>query len=201
MPRILIMGPSCSGKSTLADQVGHKLGLPVTHLDDLFWNPGWVQTELEPFREKVGQVVAEEDWVIDGNYSRVTDLTRPRATRIVWLELAFGLVLSRCLRRTLGRALVGGECCNGNRESLYRSLCTRDSMIWWVLTTHHNRRKRYAEELAPGTEHGHKVVRLRSPQAVRDWLKSLSVEDSEEPTGKEALIDTHHDDQYGQRAE
>lgn len=194
------MGTSCSGKSTLADQVGHTLGIPVTHLDDLFWNPGWVETPLDAFREKVAAVAARDTWVIDGNYSRTTDLTRPRATAIVWLDLPFALVLGRCLRRTLGRALLGRECCNGNRESLYRSFCTRDSIVWWVITTRHKARRRYAHDLAPGTEHGTKVVRLRSRQAVRAWLATLPAT-SEQPAGEQALIDAHHHDQHSQRSQ
>jgi adenylate kinase family enzyme len=51
--RILILGASGTGKSTLARRIGESLGLPVVHLDAINWNPGWVQTEAERFRQKV----------------------------------------------------------------------------------------------------------------------------------------------------
>ena len=43
MRRILIVGNSGGGKSTLAQKLGEKLTLPIVHLDVLFWKPGWVE--------------------------------------------------------------------------------------------------------------------------------------------------------------
>src|SRR5690606_37268782 len=45
MQRIVILGCSGTGKSTLAQAIGARLGLPVVHLDSLFWKPGWVESE------------------------------------------------------------------------------------------------------------------------------------------------------------
>lgn len=167
------MGTSCSGKSTLAEAVGAKTNLPVTHLDDLFWNPGWVETPLEAFRDKVRRAVFEENWIIDGNYSRIAELTRNRATEIVWLHLPFTLVFARCLKRTMGRAVTGAPCCNGNRESLRRSFLSRDSIILWVLRSHRKARQRYAREFAPGQPNVEKVTRLDSRRAIQAWLEAL----------------------------
>jgi adenylate kinase family enzyme len=53
MKRILIIGCGGAGKSTLARQLGDKLGLPVVHLDKLFWHPGWVESSKEEIDEKI----------------------------------------------------------------------------------------------------------------------------------------------------
>lgn len=38
--RILILGCGGAGKSTLARRLGAATGLPVVHLDGLYWQPG-----------------------------------------------------------------------------------------------------------------------------------------------------------------
>ena len=59
MERVLIIGCGGSGKSTLARQLGEKTGLPVVHLDKLFWHPGWVESPPEEIDEKIQQVLEE----------------------------------------------------------------------------------------------------------------------------------------------
>lgn len=67
MQRIVILGNAGSGKSTLARAIGERLGLPVVHLDTLFWEPNWVETDAEQFRTRVREAVASDTWVCEGN--------------------------------------------------------------------------------------------------------------------------------------
>src|SRR5215475_4191315 len=99
--RILIIGPSGAGKSTLARCIGERLGLPVVHLDAINWNPGWVQTEVEPFRRRVAEAAAGEAWVMDGNYSAHLDLRLPRAQAVIWLDLPRFVYFPRALWRSI----------------------------------------------------------------------------------------------------
>ena len=46
MRRVLVIGNSGSGKSTFARALGDRTGLPVTHIDQLFWLPGWVLVSI-----------------------------------------------------------------------------------------------------------------------------------------------------------
>jgi adenylate kinase family enzyme len=50
MKRIAILGCSGAGKSTLARILGHRFGLPVIHLDQHYWRPGWVEPSKEEWR-------------------------------------------------------------------------------------------------------------------------------------------------------
>lgn len=97
----MVMGSSGTGKSTLARTLGARLGLPVTHLDALFWQPGWVETPDPEFRAKIAQVAANERWVIDGNYSRHLDLRLPRADAVIWLDLPRHVYFPRTIWRML----------------------------------------------------------------------------------------------------
>ncbi|MCG8293246.1 AAA family ATPase [Pseudomonas entomophila] len=103
MQRIVILGNAGSGKSTLARAIGVRLGLPVVHLDRLFWEPGWEEADDEVFRERVVQALAGGSWVTDGNYSRRTfDLRLPHADLVIWLDTP----RLTCLRRVIQRSLL-----------------------------------------------------------------------------------------------
>jgi adenylate kinase family enzyme len=90
-----------SGKSTFARELGQRLGLPVTHLDALYWRPGWVAPPLEEWRAQVRQVAERDSWIIDGNYSDTIDLRFARADTIIFLDLPRRTYLRRVLLRTL----------------------------------------------------------------------------------------------------
>jgi adenylate kinase family enzyme len=101
MNRITIVGCSGGGKSTLARAVGAALGLPVVHLDALFWRPGWVESDPEPFRAAVDRALAGERWVSDGTFTSVADICFARADTIVWIDQPIPLCLWRALWRSL----------------------------------------------------------------------------------------------------
>jgi hypothetical protein len=58
MRRVVILGCSGAGKSTFARALGARLGVPVVHLDALFWRPGWVEPENKAFRAAVAAAIA-----------------------------------------------------------------------------------------------------------------------------------------------
>lgn len=99
MNRILILGSGGSGKSTLARQLGALLHLPVIHLDAHFWNPGWVPKPDEEWDELVRQYTNQEQWIIDGNYSRTMDSRLKRADVIIFLDLPRILCMYRIVKR------------------------------------------------------------------------------------------------------
>lgn len=58
MERILIIGSPGAGKSTLSRELARRTGLPVHHLDRLYWNPGWVETDKQAWQDEVSRLVA-----------------------------------------------------------------------------------------------------------------------------------------------
>ncbi|HEY2480698.1 MAG TPA: hypothetical protein VGI30_00700 [Caulobacteraceae bacterium] len=101
MQRVAIVGCSGGGKSTLARAMSDRLGLPVIHLDNLYWKPGWTESQLEEFRPKVEAVAAEPRWIIEGNFTSASALRFARADTIVWIELPTWLCLWRAIARVL----------------------------------------------------------------------------------------------------
>lgn len=87
MQRLLIIGSPGAGKSTLAAEAARRTGLPLIHLDQLHWKPGWVESGQEEFDSKVREAIAGPRWIIEGNYGRTLPLRLTRADTVVDLDL------------------------------------------------------------------------------------------------------------------
>lgn len=86
MRRIAIVGSPGAGKSMLARRLGTALGIPVIHLDALFWRPGWEETPRDEFIEQQRRALAAEEWIVDGNYGAAIELRLAAADTIVFLD-------------------------------------------------------------------------------------------------------------------
>jgi len=99
--KIAVIGYSGSGKSTLAGKLAKQHGLEPLYLDTVFWLPGWKERGREEMRELVSRYLdAHENWVIDGNYSKICFERRmEEADRIVLLQFSACSCLLRAWRR------------------------------------------------------------------------------------------------------
>src|ERR1700722_5760624 len=94
--RIVIVGCSGSGKSTLARKLARQLGLPVVHLDVLYYLPGWKKSSLAEFRARVAAAHGGDAWISEGNFASWTFAIRlSRADAIIALERPRWLCLWR----------------------------------------------------------------------------------------------------------
>lgn len=74
----------------------------MVHLDQLFWEAGWVQAPKSIFLERLHHAVGQERWIIDGNSPSTLDLRLPHADRIILLERSRLSCLMRVGRRIAG---------------------------------------------------------------------------------------------------
>jgi hypothetical protein len=172
MRRINVVGTSCSGKTTLARDLARRLATPHVEFDALFWGPDWTPVTAAEFRERLSATLAADRWVADGGYANVRDITWSRADTIVWLDYPLRTVLARWARRTIARIRSGEEFWpgTGNRESVRKAL-RRDGLIWWILRTHHRRRRSFGASMGSGADV--RWIRLRSPAQAERWLASI----------------------------
>lgn len=83
--KILVIGNCGSGKSIFSRKLARKLDIPLIHLDREFWKPGWITTPEDEWQEKVKQLVAHDQWIIDGNYFKSMPLRMQAAD---WMGLS-----------------------------------------------------------------------------------------------------------------
>ncbi|GAA4178870.1 hypothetical protein [Gryllotalpicola koreensis] len=136
--RICILGPSNSGKSTLAVAIGVRRELPVVHLDQYRHQPGtqWLQRPDVEFEALHDAAIAGERWVMEGNYSRWLPERLKRATGLVVLDASTAASILRYIRRTWGRADRAGAL-QGTRDRI------RMDMIGFILGPTRQNRHRY----------------------------------------------------------
>ena len=182
--RLIVIGTSGAGKTTLARELASLLGSPFVELDALHWDPNWTPAPPETFRARVAAATAGERWVVDGGYSAVRDLLWPRADTLIWLDYPIRVNLWRLLRRTCRRIATRAELWNSNRESFRLDFLSRDSLFVWVLKTHRRRRREYARLLARPEYAALTVVRLRSPRATERWLETVVGQWASGPVGQ-----------------
>lgn len=86
MRKILIIGCPGSGKSTLSRALHRATGIPLYHLDMMYWNSDKTTVGKELFRERLAQVLAKERWIIDGNYQSTMEMRLIACDTVIFLD-------------------------------------------------------------------------------------------------------------------
>jgi adenylate kinase family enzyme len=172
MKRIVLIGTSCSGKSHLGKILARKYQVPHIELDDLYWLPDWRERPDKEFISLVKDRVAQNEWVIDGNYSVVRDLVWPKATTIIWLNYSLHLVLIRAIKRSFLRAAKKERLFADNVETFKQSFFSRDSIILWALKTHRSNKEQYSVLLKSEWARNAEVKVFTKPSQVSKYVGS-----------------------------
>lgn len=164
MKRVLVIGSGGSGKTAVARRLAERTGLPLVHLDALYWRPGWVPTPADEWRATVQQLVTADAWIMDGNYGGTLDLRLEACDTVVFLDLPRIVCLWRVLKRQLrylGR--VRPDLPPGCRERLSWDF------LAWIWTYPVRRRGDILKRLAALAPRK-RVVVLRSGAAIEELL-------------------------------
>lgn len=169
MKRVIIIGCGGAGKSTLAQKMGALTGLPVVHLDKLFWKPGWAESTQEEFDAIIQEELRKDAWIMDGNFNRTLPQRIQHCDTIIYLDFSRIACLSGVLKRVLTTyGKVRSDMGEGCPERI------DFEFLQWVW--HYNRNKREKNyRLLNEATHAETVV-LKNRRSVRRFLKSLEEE-------------------------
>ncbi|MEJ3656970.1 adenylate kinase [Actinomycetes bacterium KLBMP 9759] len=152
MKRVVLLGRGGAGKSRLAAKLGALTGLPVVHLDDVFWTAGLTPTSPEAWTAAQEELVRQEAWIADGDLGPydVLDVRLRAADTVVVLDFS----LPRCAWRAVRRSRENAD-------------------FWrWVVTYRRRWRPQILDAVrrsAPDAD----VHVLRTPRAVRTFLAGV----------------------------
>ncbi|HXH60539.1 MAG TPA: AAA family ATPase [Fimbriimonadaceae bacterium] len=173
--RVIVRGTSGAGKTTFAKALAEKIGCRYVEMDAIHHMPNWTERPREETRTIVDEIVKGDAWVIDGNYSHALEGHVEKADAIVWLDYGFIFVFWRLFIRTVRRGVKKEELWAGNREDLWKAFFTRESILWWMITTH-RRRHRQCDEMENLLTGSHtRLLRFTSARQAAAWLDGLSL--------------------------
>ena len=167
MKRVLVIGTGGSGKTTVARRLAQRTGLPLIHLDALYWRSGWQPTPADEWRATVQSLISRDAWIIDGNYGGTLDVRLAACDTVVFLDLPRLVCLWRVLKRQVRHlGQVRPELAPGCRERLTWEF------IWWIWTYPSRRRGEVLKRLA-ALDQEKRVAILRSSAAIDAFLASV----------------------------
>jgi adenylate kinase family enzyme len=165
--RILIIGAGGSGKSHLARKLAAILPLPVIHLDQVFWRPGWGEIPREEWPGLVAAKLARPRWIMEGDYLDTLDLRLAACDAVVFLRLSRVLCLWRAVVRTYKHKLFP-------RPDVPEGCVERLNVPFLKRIWHHPEGEapqilKQLRNLGPARD----VRVLKSPREVASFLKSI----------------------------
>jgi adenylate kinase family enzyme len=169
MKRVIVIGSGGAGKSTFSRRLGEITGLPVIHLDRLFWRSGWIPTPKEEWDERISREIERPEWIMDGNFGGTREMRMAAADTIIMLDVSRWLCVYRILKRTLLYR-------PGSRSDMAEGCHERLDMefILWVWNYPRRSRKNALAEMEKFSEKD--IIILKTPREVEQFLQRLSSE-------------------------
>ena len=93
MKKVIVIGCPGSGKSTVSRALHNKTGIPLYHLDMMYWNTDKTTVEMSVFLERLSTVLEKDEWIIDGNYGSTVELRMVACDTVIFLDYPLDVCL------------------------------------------------------------------------------------------------------------
>ena len=168
----MIVGQPGSGKSTLAQALGERTGLPVIHIDQIHWQPGWVERSKPETTRLCREAEQQSHWIFEGGHSATWSSRVARADMLIVLHRPVWVRLWRVLRRAVtGLGRVRPDMAEGCPERL----SSLPEFIHYIWSTRNSAREKM-DRLAASAPGRCEVVLLHSDEEVDSFLVSFRSE-------------------------
>lgn len=94
MKKIIVIGCPGSGKSRFSRDLQQKTGIPLFHLDMLYWNSDQTTVEKKIFLERLSTVMKKDAWIIDGNYASTMEKRMAACDTVFFLDYPLEVCLN-----------------------------------------------------------------------------------------------------------
>lgn len=99
MKKIVVIGCPGSGKSTFSKALHKITGIPLFHLDMMFWNADKTTVDKFVFLERLSKTLQNNEWIIDGNYASTMELRIKACDTVVFLDYPVDVCLNGIKQR------------------------------------------------------------------------------------------------------
>ncbi len=99
MKKVIVIGCPGSGKTTFAVKLNKQTGLPLYHLDAIWHKPDKTHIPREDFDERIAEIFATPEWIIDGNYSRTIEMRLKECDTVFLFDLPAEVCLQGAIER------------------------------------------------------------------------------------------------------
>ena len=97
--RIILLGCPGSGKSTFARRLHEFTGLPLIHLDKVWWKEDRTHISREEFDRRLESLMQEDAWILDGNYNRTNELRIQACDTVFFLDFPEDVCMQGIINR------------------------------------------------------------------------------------------------------
>lgn len=161
--RICIIGGSGTGKTTLADNLGKELNLPVYHIDGIHYLKNWEERNKDERDKIVLEKANQEKWIIDGTYRSTLKQRLEKADFIIYLDYSSIAQVRGVIKRFIRNPWKEKQEIPGCEEKI--SL----GFLWWVLNWRKNKRQTIIENIKNIDKD--KICIFKTRRQLNKWYK------------------------------